>query len=136
MGIRKYDITEHEWSLLDRLAEEAKMDWFFRCTTIKERTEKAGRGNTVTKVYYKPKGYLTKEQMESSSCAFLAENFFKFTKKELKEIRAFYIRCGIPAADLDYEIERFPEVLAAEEKRCAEIEKRDAAFMKSQKKKK
>ena len=133
MGIRKYDITEHEWNLLDRLTEEAKMDWFFRCTTVKERTEKCG---PMDKVYYKPKGYLTKEQMESSSCAFMAENFFKFTKKELKEIRAFYIRCGIPAADLDYEIERFPEVLAAEEKRCAEIEKRDAAFRKSQKKKK
>ena len=133
MGIRKYDITEHEWSLLDRLTEEAKMDWFFDCTTIRERTEKVGPMN---KVYYKPKGYLTKEQMESSSCAFMAENFFKFTKKELKEIRAFYIRCGIPAADLDYEIERFPEVLAAEEKRCAEIEKRDAAFRKSHKKKK
>lgn len=133
MGIRKYDITEHEWSLLDRLTEEAKMDWFFDCTTIRERTEKDGPMN---KVYYKPKGYLTKEQMESSSCAFMAENFFKFTKKELKEIREFYIRCGIPAEELDYEIERFPEVLAAEEKRCAEIEKREAAYWKSKKKKK
>lgn len=96
MSIKKFDITPHEWDLVDTLTEVAKMDWFLKSTT-----KKVGDGQ------YEIKGYLNKEQVESSSCAFIAENFWKFSDCELQELRAFYIKCGIPAEDLDYELGRY-----------------------------
>lgn len=95
MSIKKFDITPHEWDLVDTLTEVAKMDWFLTSTTKK-----------VSDSRREIKGYLTKEQAESSACAFIAENFWKFSDDELQELRAFYIKCGISADELDYELDR------------------------------
>lgn len=96
MAQKRYSITGREWGLLDRLTGAAGMDWFFEETA---RRKKGGE--------YGPKGYLTKEQVESSSCAFLAENFYGFTRGEITEMREFYVRCGVPAGELDGEIGRW-----------------------------
>lgn len=103
MAQKRYSITGREWGLLDRLTGAARMDWFFEETT---RRKKGGE--------YEPKGYLTDEQAESSSCAFLAENFRRFTREEIMEMREFYVRCGIPAEELDYEIGRWDTTVSVQ----------------------
>lgn len=97
MAQKRYSITGREWGLLDRLTGAAGMDWFYEETTRRKNGA------------YEPKGYLTKEQVESSSCAFLAENFYGFTRGEITEMREFYVRCGVPAGELDSEIGRWDD---------------------------
>lgn len=103
MANKRYSITGREWGLLDRLTGAARMDWFFEETT---RRKRGGE--------YEPKGYLTKEQVESSSCAFLAENFYGFTRGEIMEMREFYVRCGVPAGELDSEIGRYDTTVSVQ----------------------
>ncbi len=106
MAQKRYSITWREWCLLDRLTEAAKMDWFFEETTRRKKGGKPGE--------YEPKGYLTKEQVESSSCAFLAENFHGFSREEIMEMREFYVRCGVPAGELDGEVCRYDTTVSVQ----------------------
>ena len=105
MAHRRTEITNHEWSLIDRLADAAKMDWFFDLTTIqKEVKDPKHPGGRVECT---PKGYLTYSVVNDVSEAFMAENFWKFSDGEIKEMRDCLVRCGIKAEYLDYEIERW-----------------------------
>ena len=103
MARKRYSITEREWGLLDRLTSAADMDWFFDETTRRIRETPCG---PLVAIEYEPKGYLTEGQVRNSSCAFLAEDLWRFTREEVMEMREFYVRCGIPAEGLDREIER------------------------------
>lgn len=103
MAQKRYSITGREWGLLDRLTGAAGMDWFF------EETARRKKGGV-----YEPKGYLTDEQVESSSCAFLAENFHGFTRDEIMEVREFYVRCGVPAGELDGEVGRYDTTVSVQ----------------------
>ena len=105
MAHRRTGITYHEWILLDRLADAAKMDWFFDLTTIQKKVKDpkwpGGR------VECTPKGYLTYSAVNDVSEAFMAENFWKFSDEDIKEMRDCLVRCGIKTDYLDYEIERW-----------------------------
>ena len=106
MAHRRTEITNHEWSLIDRLADAAKMDWFFDLTTIQKpvRIPNSPSGGYVDCT---PKGYLTYSVVNDVTEAFMAENFRKFSEEEIREVRDCLIRCGIKAESLDYEIERW-----------------------------
>ena len=97
----KFEITHREWELLDKLTFKAKMDWFFDATT-KQKTRKNRK-----EVEYEYKGYITAEQANDASCAFLAENFWGFLRSELNEIKDCFVKCGIDPKELDPELERW-----------------------------
>lgn len=86
--MKKIELTEREWDLLDRLTDKAGMDWFLVETTIPEYDD----GVLIDVL---PKGYLTKEQAESASDAFLPENLAGFKTNDLLDIYAVFKRAGV-----------------------------------------
>ena len=76
-------VNDCEWSLLDRLTTNAQMDWFW------QETVRNKQGNQVRKKT------LTHEQIESSYCAFMHENFHGFTREELLKLLEFFTRYGV-----------------------------------------
>ena len=64
------------------------MDWF-----LTDTTDAVYKGDVLVEV--KPKGYLTEEQADDASDAFLPENLDGFKTDELLDIYAFFKRAGV-----------------------------------------
>lgn len=86
--MKKIELTEREWELLDRLTDKAGMDWF-----LTDTPDAVYKGDVLVEV--KPKGYLTAEQAESASDAFLPENLDGFKTNDLLDIYAVFKRAGV-----------------------------------------
>ena len=86
--MKKIELTEREWDLLDRLTDKAGMDWF-----LTDTTDAVYKGDVLVEV--KPKGYLTEEQADDASDAFLPENLDGFGTDDLLDIYAFFKRAGV-----------------------------------------
>lgn len=86
--MKKIELTEREWDLLDKLTDKAGMDWF-----LTDTTDAVYKGDVLVSV--EPKGYLTEEQAESASDAFLPENLDGFETDDLLDIYAFFKRAGV-----------------------------------------
>ena len=86
--MKKIELTEREWDLLDRLTDKAGMDWF-----LTDTTDAVYKGDVLVSV--EPKGFLTEEQVESASDAFLPENLEGFKTNDLLDIYAFFKRAGV-----------------------------------------
>lgn len=76
-------VNDCEWSLLDKLTTNAQMDWFWQ-ETVRNKQGAQMRKKT-----------LTHEQIESSYCAFMHENFHGFTREELLKLLEFFARYGV-----------------------------------------
>ena len=86
--MKKIAISSREWDLLDRLTDRAGMDWF-----LTDTTDAVYKGDVLVEV--KPKGYLTEEQADDASDAFLPENLDGFKTNDLLDIYAFFKRAGV-----------------------------------------
>lgn len=86
--MKKIDLTEREWDLLDKLTDKAGMDWF-----LTDTTDAVYKGDVLVSV--NPKGYLTEEQADDASDAFLPENLDGFKTDDLLDIYAFFKRAGV-----------------------------------------
>lgn len=85
--MKKIELTEREWDLLDRLTDKAGMDWF-----LTDTTGAVYKGDVLVSV--EPKGFLTEEQVESATDAFLPENLAGFKTNDLLDIYAVFKRAG------------------------------------------
>ena len=86
--MKKIELTEREWDLLDKITDKAGMDWF-----LTDTTDAVYKGDVLVEV--KPKGYLTEEQAESAAEAFLPENLAGFKTNDLLDIYAVFKRAGV-----------------------------------------
>lgn len=86
--MKKIKLTEREWDLLDKLTDKAGMDWFLTDTTDAVYT-----GDDLVSV--EPKGFLTEEQAESASNAFLPENLEGFKADDLLDVFSVFKRAGV-----------------------------------------
>lgn len=86
--MKKIELTEREWDLLDRLTDKAGMDWF-----LPDTTDAVYKGDVLVSV--EPKGFLTEEQAESASDAFLPENLDGFKTDDLLDVFAVFKRAGV-----------------------------------------
>lgn len=86
--MKKIDISSREWDLLDKLTDKAGMDWF-----LTDTTDAVYKGDVLVSV--NPKGFLTEEQAESASDAFLPENLAGFETNDLLDVFAVFKRAGV-----------------------------------------
>jgi hypothetical protein len=86
--MKKIELTEREWDLLDRLTDKAGMDWF-----LTDTTDAVYKGDVLVSV--EPKGFLTEEQAKSASDAFLPENVAGFKTNDLLDVFAIFKRAGV-----------------------------------------
>lgn len=86
--MKKIELTEREWDLLDKLTDKAGMDWF-----LTDTTDAVYKGDVLVEV--KPKGYLTEEQANDASDAFLPENLEGMDKDDVLDIYAVFKHAGV-----------------------------------------
>lgn len=86
--MKRIKMTEHEWDLLWRITESAKMDWF-----CEECSEPVYKGGILIEV--KPKKTISQSNASDAGCAFIRENMDGLTLVELLDLYAFFKKAGV-----------------------------------------
>jgi len=95
-GKKRFTIGADLWNLLDRLAGNAKMHWFY-----------AENRNRKT---------IPRSDVECLAAAFIRENFWNFQNRELFLVYNFFVKADVPGPALENMATELVRHLAEEER--------------------
>ena len=78
---KRFTVNANLWNLLDRLADNAKMHWFY-----------AENRNRKT---------IPRSDVECLTAAFIKENFWNFQNRELFLVYNFFVKADVPSPALE-----------------------------------